>query len=155
MAYEIEHKYLVKNDSFKEIASKRIHIIQGYLSSDPDRVVRIRIFGEKGFITVKGRTLGDTRLEFEYEIPLEDAESMIELCQSPVIEKYRYIVESDDHVWEIDEFAGLLSPLVTAEIELSDSSESYSLPGFIGENVTGNPAYYNSELVKAAAAKSR
>lgn len=146
MALEIERKYLVKNDTYKEMSTTSTRILQGYLSRDPERTVRVRVKGEMGFITVKGITRGATRLEFEYEIPIADAEAMLKLCIPPVIDKIRYIVPFRGYTWEVDEFAGHRAGLVTAEIELSSESEAYSVPSFIGQEVTGNPAYYNSSL---------
>ena len=146
MALEIEHKYLVVGDSYRGMACSQRHIRQGYLSRDPERTVRIRIVDEKGFITVKGITAGDTRLECEYEIPLEDAESMLKICLLPLLEKIRYIVPYKGKIWEVDEFKGDQASLVMAEIELESSDEKYELPPFAGENVTGNPDYYNSNL---------
>ena len=145
MALEIEHKYLVKDDSYIDMTSSHAEIAQGYLNRVPERTVRIRIAGEKAYLTVKGKNSGDVRLEFEYEIPLADAHQMLPLCEG-VIEKTRYYVEYDGHRWEVDRFKGSLAPLVTAEIELPSSDTPYSLPPFIGENVTGNPRYYNSNL---------
>lgn len=146
MALEIEHKYLVKNDSYKALATSCSRISQGYLCRQPERTVRIRIRDDKGYLTVKGKNTGSVREEFEYQIPYEDAERMMALCVPPVIEKTRYIVPFGGHTWEIDEFAGDRTGLVTAEVELSSSSEKYVIPDFIGEDVTGNPAYYNSNL---------
>lgn len=147
MPIEIEHKYLVKDTSFKNFATKRIHICQGYLSKDKERTVRIRIAGEQAFITIKGKTQGDTRAEYEYPIPLKDAQTMLDsLCIPPIIEKYRYIVPFDGNIWEIDEFYGTLSGLILAEIEIPSSDYLYNCPSFIGENVTGDPHYYNSNL---------
>lgn len=146
MAKEIEHKYLVKNDGYKEMASSVKEIRQGYLSRCPERVVRVRTVDGEGFLTVKGKNIGDTRLEFEYAIPYKDALEMLSLCEGRVIEKKRYIVEYEGHLWEVDEFGGDLSPLATAEIELSSSDEPYAIPDFVGENVTGKPEYYNSSL---------
>lgn len=146
MAKEIEHKYLVSNDSYKKMASSVKKIRQGYLSRDPERVVRVRTVDDAAFLTVKGINHGDTRLEFEYEIPYSDALEMLSMCEGRVIEKKRYLVEYCGNLWEVDEFGGELSPLATAEIELSSSDQTYELPEFAGENVTGNPAYYNSAL---------
>ena len=146
MALEIEHKYLVKNTGYREKATKSYAILQGYLCREPDRTVRVRVKDDRGFITVKGRNDGATRLEFEYEVPLDDAKHMLGLCVPPVLEKIRYIVEYDGHTWEVDEFGGTRSGLVTAEIELRSEAEPYEIPDFIGENVTGNPAFYNSNL---------
>lgn len=146
MAFEIEHKYLVKDTSYRDMAAEIILILQGYIDRTPERTVRIRIIDDKGFITVKGKTIGDTRLEFEYEIPLEDARQMMNLCLPGIIEKRRYVVPFEGFVWEVDEFAGTRKGLVLAEIELPDSSTPYTLPPFIGENVTGRPEFYNSNL---------
>lgn len=146
MALEIEHKYLVKSDTYKSMATKAIRILQGYLSRDPERTVRVRIKGEKGYITVKGKNSGAVRLEFEYEIDLEDAKKMIELSIPHILEKIRYIVPFEGKIWEVDEFLGAHKGLVTAEIELESADEQYQVPDFIGENVTGNPDYYNSNL---------
>ncbi|MDE6443146.1 MAG: CYTH domain-containing protein, partial [Muribaculaceae bacterium] len=125
MGIEIEHKYLVKDNSYKESATSKHLIIQGYLSRIPERTVRIRIFDEKGFITVKGKNQGEIRLEFEYEIPLEDATSLLRLCLPPIIEKYRYNVPYGGFVWEIDEFLGERAGLVVGEIELPDKETQY------------------------------
>lgn len=146
MAFEIEHKYLVKDESYKEMASRKIHILQGYLNRNPERTVRVRMADDKGFITVKGLSKGDTRLEFEYEIPAEDARCLMEMCEKPVIEKIRYVVPFEGFMWEVDEFMSPREGLVTAEIELPSSDTMYTLPDFIGEDVTGNPAFYNSSL---------
>lgn len=146
MALEIEHKYLVKNDKYKEMSTNKQRIMQGYLSRDPERTVRIRIKGDKGYFTVKGITHGASRVEFEYEIPADDAENMLRLCIPPIIEKTRYIVPFEGKKWEVDEYSGHRIGLVTAEIELSSESETYRTPPFIGKNVTGDPAYYNSSL---------
>lgn len=146
MALEIEHKYLVKNDSYRNIAVDSVLISQGYLCRESERTVRVRIKGEKGYITVKGKNTGAVRMEFEYEIHLDDAKKMLSLCVPPILEKIRYIVPFEGHTWEVDEFLGSRSGLVTAEIELKSADECYAVPSFIGENVTGNPTYYNSNL---------
>lgn len=146
MGVEIEHKYLVKDSSYREMASGSYDIKQGYLSRDSERTVRIRTAGEKGFVTIKGITRDCSRLEYEYEIPLHDAEELLSMCVPPVICKRRHIVPFQGKRWEVDEFFGVLQPLVLAEIELRSEDESYERPPFVGENVTGNPAYYNSRL---------
>ena len=146
MAVEIERKFLVNSHEYRNMASACHTIVQGYLSKEPERTVRIRIKDDKGFITVKGKTIGCKRLEFEYEIPLDDAKDMLKLCLSPILEKKRYIVNYCGFKWEIDEFEGYLAPLVMAEVELPDESLPLQLPAFIGEEVTGNPKYYNSNL---------
>lgn len=146
MATEIEHKYLVKNYLFKEMAYRTERIRQGYLCRKPEQTVRVRIAGHSAFLTVKGCNDGDTRLEFEYEIPYEDASTMLTLCPPPIIDKTRYYVNFDNLLWEVDEFHGHRSGLVTAEVELQTSSQTYKLPPFVGKNVTGDPSYYNSNL---------
>lgn len=146
MGLEIEHKYLVKDDSYKAMAEQRVDIRQGYLNRDPERTVRIRTKGTRGYITVKGINVGDTRSEFEYEIPYDDARKMLEMCQGLVIHKIRWLVPFQGMTWEVDEFLDILAPLVTAEIELPHSDYPYSLPPFIGEDVTGDPRYFNSSL---------
>lgn len=145
MGKEIEHKYLVKDDGYVGMSIVAHHIRQGYLSRVPERTVRVRTYDDKGFITVKGKNQGDTRLEFEYEVPLRDAEEMLSLCEPPVIDKVRYIVPYAGFTWEVDKFESKAG-LVTAEIELPESGIQYELPPFIGENVTGDPRYYNSNL---------
>ena len=146
MAFEIEHKYLVKDNSYREMAESSSEIRQGYLCKEPARTVRVRVRDDKGFLTVKGITVGDTRHEYEYEIPLKDALEMLAMCLPPILEKKRYIVRYDDALWEIDEFHGVREGLVVAEIELPESGKNYRIPPFVGEDVTGNPAYYNSNL---------
>lgn len=146
MALEIEYKYLVKNDSYRLLASESVSIFQGYLSRDPERTVRVRIKGDKGFLTVKGKSSGAVRYEFEYEISIDDASKMLGMCIPPILEKIRYLVPYEGHLWEVDEFLGHKRGLVTAEIELMSADEQYHIPDFIGENVTGNPEYYNSNL---------
>lgn len=146
MALEIEHKYLVKNDGYRPMAHASFAIAQGYLCKEPDRTVRVRLKGDEGYLTVKGKNRGSVRDEFEYRIPREDAEKMLEMCPPPVIIKTRHIVQYAGHIWEVDEFGGNLSGLVTAEIELNSCDETYEVPDFVGEDITGNPAYYNSNL---------
>ena len=145
MGKEIEHKYLVISDTYKSVAEKNSHIIQGYLSKNPERVVRVRIIDQKGFITIKGKTEKDTRMEFEYEIPYEDALEMLQLCLGKTIEKRRWIVTYAGYNWEVDEFISPTFPTV-AEIELSNSNYEYPLPQFGGKEVTGDPTFYNSNI---------
>lgn len=146
MALEIEHKYLVVDASYREMATGKVEIRQGYLSRAASCVVRVRIFGDCAFITVKGKTAGDTRLEYEYSIPADDAREMLTLCSGNIIAKTRYIVPYEGFTWEVDEFAGHHEGLAIAEIELPSSDTHYQRPPFVGENVTGNPRYYNSNL---------
>lgn len=145
MAHEIEHKYLVINDTFLEMSSESHHIMQGYLSRVPERVVRIRLLDDRGFITVKGKNHGDTRLEFEYEIPVKDARQMLNLCEGKIIDKTRYMVPFEGFMWEVDRFTSPVD-MTVAEIELPTSDTAYPLPPFFGPNVTGDPRYYNSNL---------
>lgn len=147
MAKEIERKFLVTDDIYKSMASSSIGISQGYLSSNPDSTVRIRIKDDRAFITVKSRNLGAVRNEWEYEIPIRDAEDIITNCKINCLEKVRYIVPFSGHEWEVDEFHGRLSGLVVAEIELAHEQEAFDKPSFIGEEVTSDPAYYNSSLI--------
>lgn len=147
MGVEIERKFLVINDNYKNISTERHEILQGYLNTDPDRTVRIRIFDSKGFITIKTRNVGALRHEWEFEIPLSEAKEIANEACSGLIEKTRYIVPADNGLkWEIDEFHGKLSGLVLAEIELPGVESPFALPSFIGKEVTADPAYYNSTL---------
>lgn len=151
MAQEIERKFLVKGD-FKGEAFKATRIIQGYLCSVPERTVRIRIKGEKGFITVKGRSnaSGAARFEWEKEIPADEAKALLDLAEPGVIDKTRFLVNNTDgkHVWEVDEFYGDNDGLTVAEVELADENEPFDKPAWLGEEVTGDPKYFNAMLVK-------
>lgn len=146
MAYEIEHKYLVTDNSYKSLAYDSMEIKQGYLNRLPERTVRVRTKNNLGFLAVKGKNDGDKRLEFEYEVPYEDALEILGLCEPGIIEKTRYLVKFDGLVWEIDEYHGQREGLVVAEVELPESGYQYTRPPFVGENVTGDPRYYNSQL---------
>lgn len=146
MAFEIEHKYLVNNECYRHLATESHHIVQGYLSRERGRTVRVRTWDNRGYITIKSANVGATRQEFEYEIPIVDAQQLLQLCPPPVIDKTRHIVIYSGNRWEVDEFHGALAPLVTAEIELPDEGYNYTLPPFVGENVTGDRRYYNSQL---------
>lgn len=144
---EIEKKYLVTSSEYKQMATNSHTICQGYLNREPDRTVRVRILDDKGFLTVKGRNHGAVRKEFEYEIPHSDAEELLALCIPPIIRKRRYIVHWDGFTWEVDEFFREgKDALVVAEIELPSEHTIHSLPPFVGEEVTGNPDYYNSNI---------
>ncbi len=149
MAQEIERKFLVKGD-FKQDASKETRITQGYLSSVPERTVRVRIKGDKGFITIKGigSASGASRFEWEKEIPVAEVESLLQLCEPGVIDKTRYLVKSGIHTFEVDEFYGDNKGLVVAEVELQSEDESFVKPAWLGEEVTGDARYYNSMLMK-------
>jgi adenylate cyclase len=148
MPKEIERKFLVKSDAFKSPGNAE-YIHQGFLSTTKERVVRIRIKGEKAFLTIKGLSSGATRAEFEYRIPIEDAEYMLAgMCEKPTIEKHRYIVHYKGFTWEVDEFHGENEGLIIAEIELPSEDTSFERPDWIGAEVTSDPKYYNSNLVK-------
>ena len=146
MGMEIEHKYLVIDDIYKHMASKMSEIKQGFLSRDPERTVRVRVRDDKGFITIKGKGTGAAHPEFEYEVPLDDALQMLELCEPPVIEKTRYMIMHEGNLWEVDEFHGDLQGLVIAELEVPSEDYRFPLPPFVGQEVTGDPRYYNSQL---------
>ena len=146
MALEIERKFLVINDDYRLMASKSVNIKQGYLYTRKESTVRIRVKNNQAYITIKGINTGATRCEWEYSIPYDDAIEMMALSQGVVIDKIRYIVEYEGFIWEIDEFKGAHDGLVVAEIELKDENETFPIPPFIGEEVTGNVAYYNSTL---------
>lgn len=149
MANEIERKFLVTGE-FKNQAVKETRIVQGYLSSVPERTVRVRIKGDKGFITIKGigNASGASRYEWEKEIPSSEVEELLKICEPGVIDKTRFLVKSGHHTFEVDEFYGENQGLVLAEIELSNESESFEKPSWLGQEVTGDTKYYNSMLMK-------
>ena len=141
---------LVKSEVFKREANKETRIIQGYLSSVPERTVRVRVKGEKGYITVKGvgSESGASRFEWEMEIPVKDVEDLLKICEPGVIYKTRYEIKAVEHTFEVDEFYGDNNGLVVAEIELKSESEVFVKPHWLGEEVTGDARYYNSMLMK-------
>lgn len=147
---EIERKFLVKESGYKINAFKQTRITQGFLNTHPERTVRVRIKGNSGFITVKGKSnqSGTSRFEWEKEIVLAEAEALLQLCETGVIEKIRYEVKSGQHIFEIDEFYGNNQGLIVAEVELTVENESFLKPNWLGEEVTGNIKYYNSQLSK-------
>ena len=147
---EIERKFLVKNDAFKKVSFQQKIIKQGYLNSDKNRTVRIRISDHQGFITVKGvsNASGTTRFEWEKEIDVQEANQLLAICEPNIIEKTRYLVKNGIHIFEIDEFFGANKGLVIAEIELNSENETFEKPTWLGEEVTGNAKYYNSYLSK-------
>ncbi len=147
MGYEIERKFLVKGD-YKSKSYKHYPIKQGYLSLSGVSVVRVRVKGEKAYITVKSSVVTGTikRNEWEYEIPIEDAEEMLKLCNEGMIDKTRYLVKAGNHVFEVDEFYGDNEGLLIAEVELDSEDEQFEKPEWLGEEVTGNVRYYNSFL---------
>lgn len=147
---EIERKFRLRDDRWrdavKDIRAERL--VQGYLNRDPQRSVRVRLAGERAWLTIKGMSQGASRLEFEYTIPAAEAEAMLTLCEGPLIDKrrYRLPLEDDYRVWEIDEFLGDNAGLVVAELELHSEDEPFPKPDWLGEDVTGDPKYYNSSL---------
>ena len=147
MAKEIERKFLVTGDAWRSLA-KGTHYRQGYLNSIKERTVRIRTIDDKAYMTVKGPTVGVTRMEFEYEIPYSDCVEMLNnLAEQPIIEKARYKVAYNGLVWEIDEFFGVNEGLIVAEVELQSEDQEFEKPEWIGDEVSGDPRYFNSNLV--------
>ena len=149
MVFEIEKKFLVKGD-FKRFATDSEKITQGYLCSVPERTVRIRTKGNKAFITVKGpaNESGTTRYEWEKEIAVEEAKKLLTLCEPGVIDKTRFHVPAGKHTYEVDEFYGENEGLIIAEVELNAEHENFEMPQWLGDEVTGNPKYYNAMLMK-------
>ena len=150
MALEIERKFLVKDDSYKRMAFQLSRIAQGYICSMRGRTVRVRIRDDKGFLTIKGpaSVKGLGRYEWEKEIPLDEAQELMKLCEPGMIDKTRYLVRSGKHVFEVDEFYGENEGLTIAEVELASEDEAYEKPAFVGEEVTGDVRYYNSFLMR-------
>lgn len=146
---EIERKFLVKGE-FKDVAFSSSRIVQGYLSSLPERNVRVRLRDVRAWLTVKGKSnaAGMSRFEWEKEISPEEARGLLEICEPGIIDKRRYLVEVGGHTWEVDEFYGENEGLVVAEIELSAEEEKFERPVWLGEEVTADVRYYNSQLVK-------
>lgn len=148
MPLEIERKFLVTDNSYRDLATSCSHIMQGYICSEKGRTVRIRIRDDKGYITIKGPSglAGLSRYEWEKEIDVADARDLMKLCEPGVIDKVRYLIPSGKHVFEVDEFAGENLGLVIAEVELAAENEPFVKPAFIGQEVTGDRRYYNSHL---------
>jgi len=147
MPVEIERKFLVTGDAWRARATGRQYR-QGYLSSDPERSVRVRLAGEQAWLTIKGASRGAARAEYEYSIPVEHAREMLDsLCLQPLIEKTRYRLEHAGLTWEIDEFAGDNAGLVIAEVELDSEFQAIDLPDWVGADVTADPRYYNASLI--------
>ena len=147
---EIERKFLVKSEAYKARASTKTRIVQGFLNTDPNRTVRIRIKGDIGYITVKGKSndTGTSRFEWEKEISVEEADALLKLCEKGILEKSRYEIPLGDHVYEVDEFYGDNLGLTVAEIELNAENELFTKPDWLGKEVTGEVKYYNSQLSK-------
>jgi adenylate cyclase len=149
MGREIERKYLVRTDgAWRRDADDGERIVQGYLSLDPDRTVRVRLRAGRAVITVKGRNDGPTRAEFEYEVPYGDGEQLLDLCIDPVIEKVRHLAQFEGRTWEIDQFYGANAGLVLAEVELDDADVVPVPPAWVESDVTDDPRYYNANLVQ-------
>ncbi len=148
MAIEIERKFLVKGDEWRSLATGTLYR-QGYIHTASKTTVRVRVVGDKGYLTIKGKTQGTSRAEFEYPIPVEDAQEMLDtLCDRPLIEKTRYKIPRGALTWEIDEFAGENQGLIVAEVELAGENQSIELPEWIGEEVSHDPRYFNANLAQ-------
>lgn len=149
MSHEIERKFKVEGD-YRPFVKKSVHIVQGYLSSQPERNVRVRIRDDKAFLTVKGKgtASGTTRFEWEIEIDKNDAEDLLKICEAGVINKTRHIIPVGKHVFEVDEFFGENNGLTMAEVELSTEDEVFEKPDWLGEEVTGDVRFYNASLIK-------
>ena len=145
---EIERKFFVTTTEFIQESNVQNRIVQGYLNTDPNRTVRVRIKGEKGFLTIKGKgnTSGTTRFEWEKEIPVAEAELLLELCEKGIVDKIRYEVPIGKHTFEVDVFSGENDGLIVAEVELSSENEFFEKPHWLGLEVTGDKRYYNSYL---------
>ena len=152
MPHEIERKFLVVSDSWRG-RSEGVIYRQGYLSIAPERTVRVRVAGEVAYLTIKGLTTNNSRLEFEYSIPLADSEQMLAFCQGPLIEKKRFEIPHAGKIWQVDEFLGDNYGLIVAEIELTTNAERIDKPDWIGCEVSGDPRYYNSSLAVAPFSK--
>ena len=147
MGKEIERKFLVKNDSWRGVKGAKFR--QGYLHGCKERTVRVRTTGNKGYLTIKGITIGTMRLEYEYEVPVSDAnEMLVKLCEKPLIEKVRYIIPVDDFMVEVDEFLGENEGLIVAEVELESECQTFRKPDWLGKEVSGDSRYFNYNLAK-------
>jgi adenylate cyclase len=147
MGIEIERKFLVNGEAWKDLATGTTYR-QGYLSTEKERTVRVRTINDKGFLTIKGLTRGASRAEFEYDIPADDANQLLdELCLKPLIEKKRYKIQHDGLIWEVDAFFGENDGLIVAEVELESEDQVFTKPEWVGAEVTGDPRYYNANLI--------
>ncbi|HEY0953774.1 MAG TPA: CYTH domain-containing protein [Roseateles sp.] len=146
MGIEIERKFLVRGDGWRAQASSHTRFSQGYLSRDPARTVRVRIAGERAFLTIKGATSGATRAEFEYAVPVADAQALLALADGPVVEKIRHLCVVGGLTWEVDEFLGGNAGLLVAEIELQSEDQVFMHPDWLGDEVTGDARYVNANL---------
>ncbi len=147
MNIETEHKYLVRKDFWYALSKPAgVPLLQGYIFADPSKTIRVRIYGDKAFLTIKGPTVEASRQEYEYSIPMEDAKSLFKQFSGNIIDKIRYRYAFEGKTWEVDEFFGENEGLIIAEIELQSPDEMYEKPAWLGEEVTGDPRYYNSYL---------
>ena len=146
MGIEIEHKFLVNDEGWRQAAAQQTRFSQGYLSRDPARTVRVRIAGEQAFLTIKGETRGTSRAEFEYAIPVADAQQLLALSDGPVVEKIRHLCPHEGMTWEVDEFLGANAGLVVAEIELAAEGQAFARPAWLGAEVTGDARFVNANL---------
>jgi adenylate cyclase len=144
---EIERKFLVDADTWRLLESEGSFYCQGYLSTSPQRTVRVRVADEKGFLTVKGLVTGATRAEYEYEIPIDEAQALLKICQKPLIEKKRHIIDGGEVTWEVDEFLGENQGLILAEVELRNENQEFMKPSWLAGEVTHDRRYYNANLV--------
>lgn len=148
MGVEIERKFLLQGEAWRTLGEPAL-LRQGYLSLDPARTVRVRIEGARAFLTIKSKSVGATRGEWEYPIPVSEAAELLDgLCQQPLVEKVRRRIAIGPHTWEVDEFLGANAGLVVAEIELASEHEVFAKPDWIGREVTGDPRYFNSNLIR-------
>lgn len=148
MGVEIERKFLVLGDAWRALGTPTL-LRQGYLSLEPERTVRVRIEGDSGTLTIKGKSRGATRGEWEYPIPVQEAAELLDtLCQQPLVEKVRHRIAAGPHTWEVDEFLGANAGLVVAEIELSSEEEQFDKPDWIGQEVSHDKRYFNSNLIR-------
>lgn len=147
MGIEIERKFLVAGEGWREAAAAQTRFSQGYLSRDPAHTVRVRMAGDAAFLTIKGATQGATRAEFEYAIPPADAQQLLAMCDGPVVEKIRHLCPHEGMTWEVDEFLGANAGLVLAEIELEAEGQGFARPAWLGAEVTGDARYVNANLV--------
>lgn len=147
---EIERKFLVNSTAFKQVAISKKSIVQGFLNTNPERTVRVRIKGEQGFLTIKGKSneSGTSRFEWEEKIAFADAEALLKLCEEGILEKTRYEIMQGVHTFEVDEFHGSNEGLIVAEIELKNEDDAFEKPAWLGQEVTGEIKYYNSQLSK-------
>ncbi|GAB1856074.1 CYTH domain-containing protein [Flavobacteriaceae bacterium MHTCC 0001] len=147
---EIERKFLINSNAFKEEANTKTRLVQGFLNTDPERTVRVRIKGDQGFLTVKGKSTNDglSRFEWETVISKKEAEALLKLCKPSIIDKLRYEIKVGKHLYEVDEFFGDNEGLIVAEVELSSKNDIFKKPKWLGKEITGQIKYYNSQLSK-------